>query len=449
MALTWQDREVTTERKQLGVHAWGKTFQRTYTVPSETADSLPVRGELMTGQTGIEAPRVLNWNLRRDKAGGLTAVVTWAQAVKFTGATGTDLLELRGSRKTRDDGRFRYGTRIYAATTEAQGDNIPTMFTNESAVADSGKLGRRRQSLTPNNEVIPGIWIISAQYIGFKNPELMHMRTYDANALQGPSGTRVFVELSSGATGKAESLLRQAFPNVSPKLPCVSAKPMWNPFGLDGIAFIQARYALPATRYRRKVGYLKLTAKAVARSKVKMIKDLKGKILEGWDGTDYWQVVKGSPYKDDTAIYLRIETVLPARGYALADAYAMRGKCNSDTFTLAIYGTVARETFKCIGVEMVENYEDDLTYINYYIEIAPEGWNKTVERQQAAYQIRRETVYDSSGVTTGDTKDVGKYFPGFKEEDGKLKAVQPDKEIKVVDTVQMSKFLRGLKKWKA
>lgn len=456
--LTWQEKEWAPGRKQLGVHAWGRTFRRLYDVQHDQPDdALPTRGDLMLGETGLTAPRVFDWRWQQQPGGGLRMAVDWAQAVALTDdagtvATGDDLLELRGSRVTNEDGKYRYASRVYAATAETQASNIPALFTNTAATTDSDtRLARRLTGVARNNTLLPGVWLLTAQYVGFEAHELKFLRDFEANVLSGPRGTQVFVEKAAASVTKALGLLGTYFPGTTPPLPCISARPQWHPFGIDGIAFITARYGLVSSGYRRKHGFMRLTAKVMSRSKRKLTKDLDEKVIEGWDGTELWQVVPSpetgrtaSHFMDDVVTFLRIETALLDSEGILADALALKNHVNSDSFILAQYGPVEEGTFRSVGTEVVSTYDADITPINYYIEVEPEGWNNILYSQKSHYRAREVPVFDADGVDTGEKHDVLALRTGF---DSAGKATEP--ELRTIHPeVAFSRFMDGLLKWR-
>lgn len=449
--LTWQEKEWLPGRKQLGVHAWGRTFQRLYDFQVNQADAvLPARGDLMTGESGLTAPRVANWRWVRKKEGGVRLAVDWARAVIFTGASG-DPLELRGSRVTNEDGKYRYGTRVYAATADTKASDVPALFTNAAGTADTNNgLARRLTGVSKNNTLLPGAWLLTAQYIGFEAHELKFMRTYGADVLKGPRGSQTFVEMAAGAVTKANGLLGTYFPGATPPLPCIAATPHWHPFGIDDIALITARFGLVSSGYRRKHGYVRLTARVMSRAKRKVLKDITGEIIEGWDGTELWMPVpspktgrQADHRVDDTVVFLKIETALLDSTGSLADAMALKGKINSDSFTLAQYGRVAKETFLCVGAELVSTYERAITPINWYVEIEPEGWNSILYSQKGRYIGQEISIFREDGVDTLEDKPVVVFQPG-KDQDG---TDNEPKLRKLHEGVPYSRHMKGLKKW--
>lgn len=460
VALPWYDNEDTKQRNQTGSFLWGITFRRVYTVGGETADCLPTRGDLMNGQTGLTAPRIVNWVFGKKVSGGIEIVVEWAQVIAYTDtagtvATGTTLLELRGSRVPRSDGKYRYATRIYAATTEDEADNIPVLYTNSAATTDTDdRLARRKVPVTQNNNMIPGIWILTAYYHGFKANELLHMKDYDANRLQGPRGTRVFVELSSGAISRCASLTTSFFPGTTPQMPCYSARAQYEPFGIENIALIVARYGLPVSKYQRRVGHARLSARVMSRTSRKLLKDLDSKVIEGWDSDGMQQIVPdpktgriGSNVADDTVVFLKVETAVEDNSSLIADAMAIKNRVNSDTFSLVGYGQVGKEQFRSVGTEIVTTLDAKLTALNYYFEIEPEGWNKILHSQKGVYVTVDEPVYTvaepGSVVDSGETKPVRKFLPGT-DKNGVATKIESRRTHR---TAIFSRHLRGLKKW--
>lgn len=460
VALPWYDNEDTKERRQTGTFSWGITFRRVYTVGGEDAESLPTRGDVMNGETGLTAPRVVNWVFGKKTSGGVQINVDWAQVVAYTDTAGTvasstTLLELRGSRVPRSDGKYKYATRIYAATTEGQADSIPTLYTDSAAATDANdNLARRKVTVTPNNNMIPGIWILTAYYHGFKAHEILAMKDYDANRLQGPRGTRVFVEMAAGAVSKCASLTNSYFPGTTPQMPCYSALAQYEPFGIEDIALIVARYGLPVSKYQRKVGHARLSARVMSRTSRKLLKDLDNKIIEGWDSGEMWQIVPdpatgrvGSNMADDTVVFLKVETAVKDNSGLIADAMAIKNHVNSDTFSLVGYGNVGKEQFRSVGTEIVTTLDSKMTALNYYFEIEPAGWNSILHSQKGIYVTADEPVYteESPGyfVDTDDTKPVRKFIPGV---DADFAATKPETR-RIHPTAIFSRHLRGLTKW--
>lgn len=448
----WQETEDKTKRRQTGAHSWGRVFQRAYNIPPDQGDDqLPVRGDLMLGQTGLTAARVLNWHWGQSRQGPIQLIVEWAQAVAFTDAT-SDPLELRGSRVTSEDGKYKYGTRIYAATADTKADDISTLFTNAAGTADTDtRLARRKGRVTKNDQVLPGVWLLTAQYVGFEDHELLFLRDYDANTLQGPRGTQVFVELASNITTKCTGLLKTYFPGTSPRMPCFSAKANWNPFGIAGIALIRARFGIPVIRYQRRLGYMKLSAKVMSRSRRKITRDLDNEVIEGWDGTELWSIVPhsktgrtGSNYVDDTVVFLKIETAVLDKSGLLADAIALKNHINKDTFTLAQYGRVRKGTFRSVGTEILTAYEAKITPVNYFIEVEPAGWNNLLKSQKSRLKLIEVPVYNSAGTKVGRDRDTTQVIPAT-DADGNA---APVKDRQIYPETNFSRFMRGLKKWK-
>lgn len=456
IALAWYDREDKTQRRQTGVYAWGKTFRRTYTVSGEDVDDLPARGEILNGESGLTAPRVVTWVFDRKDSGAVRVVVDWAQVEAYTDdagtvATGTNLLELRGSRRPTTDGRYRYATRIYAGSTAMQADNVPVLYTDSSPATDSDdNLARRKTGTVPNDSLVPGLWIIQANYMGFLTRELMHLKDYDANAATGPRAKRVFVEKAAGVESKAANLIKSAFPGVSPKMPCYSAKASHRPFGIADIALVEARYGLPTSAYQRRVGYARISAKVVSRGTHKVLTDLDQKTIEGWDVDTFWKVLEGcSNVVGDSTLFVYIETAAAVGDFTLKDALALKGRVNRDTFNMAIYGQVAVETWKCESVEVASTLQTDLMPLNYVIEVDLDGWNNKLKSQQGVYQIRKKPVYDSAGlIPTGEYRPVQVFVPKKIINIKDLTVSAPIQTHRIYNTVNFSRHFAGLKMWK-
>jgi len=454
--LHWHDREDISQRRQTGVHAWGKTFQRTYTVGTEEADTLPERGEVMDGESGITAPRVVNWLYDKKASGGVRIVVNWAQVVAYTDDAGTvsastTLLELRGSRIPTTDGKYRYATRIYAGTTAQQADNIPALYTDSVPATDSDdNLARRKTSTIPNDSLVPGLWVIQANYMGFLTRELVHLKDHDANTITGPRAKRVFVEMAAGVESKTAGLIKSYFPSVTPQLPCFSAKASYRPFGIADIALVEAHYGLATNTYVRKIGYARISAKVVSRGTHRVLFDVTDstKQIEGWDESAFWQVVEGSNVVGDSALFVYIETAAAVGDFTLKDALALKGRVNRDTFNMAIYGQVAVGTWKCESVEVASTLQTDLMPLNYVIEVDLDGWNGKLKSQKSQYQIRNKAVFDAAGVAdSGDTRPVEVLVPAKILVNGKLQTA-PKEDRQAYETVTFSRFFAGLKQWK-
>jgi len=425
--IPWYQREDETQRKQTGTFAWGVTFQRTYTVPhglsitdldAEAARQiLPARGALGIptadeAAATLTAARVLNWRYGQKKEGGIQLIVDWGQIVLYAGVTDTTaglaLLELRGSRQTRED-RFRYGTRIYAASRDTESDNIPKFFTDSIGVTGMTTLARRKVGVQKDDQILPGVWLLTASYVGFVESELMHLRDLDDNAFAGPSGKRVFATLDTGAITMMGQLKGKMFPGT--KVSAYRTKAIWRPFNLPDIALVEAYYGFPGQGYPRKVGYARVTLRTMSQSRRKVMRDLDKAIVEGWDNEKFWQVTQGSNNIPDTATFLRIETAIYADGVPVRDALYLRNTVNKDGFNLVMFGYVPPETFRMASIETVSTLQTDIVPINYYIEVEDKGWNTLVKSAPGVFKVYEIPVFDDNDVQTGKTATVKRFIP--------------------------------------
>ena len=81
-----------------------------------------------------------------------------------------DGVEIQGSRKTWEQGRFIFGERLYVATT-FDDSNVPgygAAFTPPTGGAETAPTGRMAVDVKVDPEAIPGIFLTQITYQGFR-----------------------------------------------------------------------------------------------------------------------------------------------------------------------------------------------------------------------------------------------------------------------------------------
>jgi len=161
--LTYADREAKPARRTRDGEI-GYIWTRLYTLPVAGADSLrPARGDLLAGESGLLGARVLNVTFGAPKSDAIVPMtVTAIKPVAYpSGLSGTNYVEVRGSRRPRQSGQQRTGEIVCLSDTLAGLPDEGDVWPGESGVEALRCVG------TDNSDylTVPGLYLCHAYYV--------------------------------------------------------------------------------------------------------------------------------------------------------------------------------------------------------------------------------------------------------------------------------------------